>query len=312
MTVPERTAPACPICGGRRLRGSLRLADLLVLRCPACGHRLALHAPCSAGERDYHAQYDQGAFLDTLRATRLRQAERLLDAIGRHLSASGPNGGTGGGDLLDYGAGRGWFLAACRRRGIAPLAGADTSELAVAGLKGEGIEAHRIADEEDPGSELGRALSFRPRAMTLLDTLEHFPPDRLVSRLASLRGALGAELELLVVKVPVPGLLYRGARLASSLGIHGPIRQLYQMGTWPPHFHYFSPRSLERMLGELGFAVVERIGDLDFEPALLAPRMGVRGRALAPLVGLAAGAAAGLIRATDLYDTVFLLAKPAR
>lgn len=304
MTGPE----ACPICGGRDLRTSLQLAGLLVLRCPGCGHRSALHAPESAEEADYHAQYDQGAFLDALRATRLRQAERLLDAVGRHLSEVG----LGGGGLLDYGAGRGWFLAACRRRRIAPLAGADTSELAVAGLRGEGIEAHRIADEEDPGGELGRALSFRPRAMTLLDTVEHFPPDRLLPRLASLLGTLGAELELLVVKVPVPGLLYHGARLAASLGIDGPIRQLYQAGTWPPHLSYFSPRSLARVLGELGFAVVERVGDLDFEPALLASRMGVRGRAFAPLVGLAAGASAGLIRATGLYDTVVLLAKPAR
>jgi hypothetical protein len=84
------------------------------------------------------------------------------------------------------------------------------------------------------------------------------------------------------------------------------------MGTWPPHLSYFSPRSLALLLGTLGFAVVERIGDLDFEPARLAERMGVRRQALRPLVRGAAGAAAGLIRATGLYDTAILLARPAR
>jgi hypothetical protein len=292
---------ACPICHAPGLRGSLALPGLTVRRCPACGHRTAEHAPGGV-EEDYHAQYAQGSFLDALRATRVRQAELLLSALQRRLP--------GCDRLLDYGAGRGWFLAACRERGLTEIAGADTSDLAVEGLRAAGIEAHRLLGETGPGGELARGLSFQPRVVTLLDVVEHFPPDLLRPHLRALLAEAGGSLELLVIKVPVPGLLYHTTRALSALGLHGPIRQLYQMGTWPPHFSYFSRRSLAALLDSLGFTVVEEIGDRDFEPALLAERTGLGKGLLRVPVRIAAGALAAAVRASGRWDTVIALAAP--
>ena len=174
------TEPTCPVCGGASLRPSVSPPEIVVLRCTGCGHRVARHGDGTDAGVDYHAQYDEGV-LEALRATRLRQSVqciRLLERRVPHLSK-----------IVDYGAGRGWFLEACRNARISPIAGVDTSQISVAGLAALGIEALRLAEDESGPAVLPR-LSFRPRVLTLLDVVEHFPPERLQSRLREHRGRL--------------------------------------------------------------------------------------------------------------------------
>lgn len=294
--------PGCALCGAPELRPSLALPGLDVRRCPECGHRRAWHAAGAAARLDYHEQYAQGAFLDALRATRERQAGLLVAALRRRIPDCDR--------VLDYGAGQGWFLAACRAAGMARLAGADTSELAVAGLRNAGFEAHRLSAAEGDGGLLPHTLSFAPRVVTFLDVLEHLPPEDLASGLRTIVDACAGGLELVVVKVPVPGVLYQCARALFRLGASGPIRQLYQMGTWPPHLSYFTPRSLETLLAGARLRVVERIGDPDFEPALLPHRANLGRSPLRWPVGLSARALAFAARAFSLCDTVIFLARP--
>ena len=143
MREPATPFPAsCPICEARGLERSIDIPGLRVARCRACGHRVAIHDTEAGPIRDYHEQYDDGPFLEALRATRVRQAALLIGRLRRHVpSLSG---------LVDYGAGRGWFLEACRSAGVAPIAGLDTSPMSVEGLKRSGIEGHRLP-------EIGRA-----------------------------------------------------------------------------------------------------------------------------------------------------------
>jgi hypothetical protein len=295
---------ACPICGAR-LRPSFVLPGLRVRRCPACGHRVADHDRPGGADADYHRQYEEGAFLESLRATRERQAGLLVAAIRRHVSQPGA--------ILDLGAGRGFFLEACRREGLAPLAGADTSERAVDELRRSGIEAHLLGDDPDPATPLGslaRGLSFPPRVVTLLDVIEHFPPWRVAAFLSSLLTELGARLELLVVKVPVAdGLLYRIARLLAAAGVRGPLAQLYQVGTWPPHRSYFSVRSMTVLLTRVGLEAVARLDDLDFEPELLAARTKRAHSSAAPLLGLSGRALAAAARIAGRFDAATCLAR---
>jgi len=294
---------ACPICGGDALRPSFAQPGLEVRRCSECGHHVARHETLGSAA-DYHQQYEQGDFLDSLRATRLRQAADLVGAIRPHLSHPG--------GVLDYGAGRGFFLEVCRREGLAPLAGADTSELAVSELRRSGIEAHLLSDGSDTAA-LPKALSFRPRVIALLDVVEHLPPADLATFLISLRREAGDTLELLVLKVPLAeGLLYGIARLAAGLGVPAPLRQLYQVGTWPPHLSYFSARSMTMLLESLGLTVVARINDLDFEPALLPQRMLRSPSVAAPLLRLAGWTLAASARASGRFDTATFLARPRR
>lgn len=293
-------ANACPVCGSRRPARPRILPGLRIDSCGDCGHREARHAAAQPGS-DYHEQYDAGAFLEALKATRVRQARLMIEALRRHIpNVSG---------IVDYGAGRGWFLEACRATGIERLAGVDTSQVSVDGLTKSGIEAHLLRADEDAAPVLSR-LSFRPRVLSLLDVLEHFPPDQPEARLRSAVRGCGDTLELVIVKVPVPGLLYAGASALSRFGVSGPLRQLYQAGTWPPHFSYFSPASAERTLTAAGLSVVERVGEADFEPEFLGQRIGAPGpiaKAMARVGGEALGAA---IRVTGRFDSVVLLARP--
>jgi hypothetical protein len=263
---------------------------------------VAVHREEATAAADYHRQYDEGAFLDALRATRTRQGRRILALLRRHLPAVS--------HLADFGAGRGFFLAACRDAGIAPLAGLDTSTLAVEGLGATGIESHLLSEEDGP-SEALRRVSFRPRVVSFLDVIEHFPPSELAARLRGAMAGAGEGLELMVIKVPVPGLLYAGASVMSSLGAHGPLRQLYQAGTWPPHFNYFSAPSAERLLASAGLSVIERVRDPDFDPDCFGQRIGAKGPAGRALARIGGGALAAAVRITGRFDSMVFFARPA-
>jgi Zn ribbon nucleic-acid-binding protein len=298
---PEATP--CPVCGGRELVPAISPTGVRVVRCTACGHRVAAHDAGSGPHADYHEQYDGGAFLEALRATRVRQADRLIELLRRHVPhLSG---------VVDYGAGRGWFLEACRSAGVGPLAGVDTSPVSVAGLAGSGIEAGLLAADETGSDALAR-LTFRPRVVTLLDVVEHFPPETLRSRLRSIVAACGPELEIVAMKVPVAGLLYGAAASLCAAGAPRLLGQLYQAGTWPPHFNYFSRTSAARLLESAGLAVVARAGDPDFEPDFLGSRVGATGPAARAMARAGGEVLSAAIRVSGKYDTLVLLARPVR
>jgi hypothetical protein len=297
---PAGGSACCPICG-RALLAPVVRPGLEIARCPGCGHRVAAHSLPSLPAADYHEQYDE-ALGSALRETRTRQAARIL-ALGRR-HAPGLSG------LVDYGAGRGWFLQACRSAGITPVAGLDTSRLSVEGLVDSGIEAHLLS-EHDSGAEALSRLSFPPRVLTLLDVVEHFPAETLAARLREIVTACGRSLELVIVKVPVPGLLYAGASALGGAGVPGPLLQLYQSGTWPPHFHYFSRDSLGRLLAAAGLTVIEAVGDADFDPPFFGSRIGLKGAFTRRLARLAGEALAATVHLTRAFDSLVVLARPA-
>lgn len=293
---------SCPVCGAAGLVRSLTTPGILVQRCPDCSHRVAEHVPTAAAVQDYHRQYEEGGFLESLAATRRRQASVIIRLVAGYLEA--PD------QLLDYGAGRGWFLEACREAGYRSLAGADTSELAVDSLRARGFEALRLPTVTSGPPEL-YGLTFRPRVLTLLDVVEHFPPPDLRAMLAGLVASLQPELELIVIKVPVAdGLLYRAAVRLAKLGVMGPIEQLYQVGTSPPHFNYFSARSMGRLLQLSGMHLLERRGDSDFEGDSLANRARPIRRLPKPAASLFGSTLQSLVDLTGSHDASIFVIKP--
>ena len=225
--------------------------------CPDCGHAVATHED-HAGARglDYHAQYDTSTFLDALSLTRRRQGRHIVDLARRLLP--------GANRWIDFGAGRGFLLDAARDAGFDRLLGLDSSALAIQLLRERGFEAECV----DSGSvELpARVRAFRPDLLSLLDVIEHFPAMETMERLRALTSAL--EPLLVIVKVPVSqGLLYRLACAAASLGVPGPLEQLYQVGTDPPHQSYFSRRSLSLLIERAGLELVHVERERDFDAA---------------------------------------------
>jgi methyltransferase family protein len=291
----------CPICGSRRLHRSLATAHLRLQRCLDCSHRLAEHEPAAPPAADYHEQYGQGQFLESLATTRRRQAAVIIELIRRQLPQPDR--------LLDFGAGRGWFLEACRQNGFRELAGADSSLLAVTSLRDRGFAAQLVPG----GDRLGdlAPLPFQPRILTLLDVVEHFPVERLQPILTGIIDPLRPALELVVMKVPAAeGLLYRSAVLLGRLGATGPIEQLYQVGTDPPHLSYFTSRSMVRLLSAVGLQPVDSRGDRDFEPSSLAARARAAHRLPSAAALLAGWAIAASSQLTGAYDSVIYVARP--
>ncbi len=294
-------ARRCPICAAT-LRPDARTARLAVWRCPACGHRSAEHAS-SAPDADYHLQYSQGEFLDALERTRRRQAQRIVTLIGKHLAR--PTA------LLDFGAGRGWLLDTARSAGFERLAGVDRSELSRRLLRERGFEALAVDADVSSRDTLPKA-SFRPEVLTLLDVLEHFPPQDAATTLRSLIGHF--QPRLVVVKVPVSsGLLYRLARGLCAVGASGALEQLYQVGSHPPHYSYFSRSSLETLLATCQLELLDGIADLEFEPAELSRRARAlrRFEPLAHGLGIAAACTAQALAMQDSWIAVARVSEAA-
>jgi SAM-dependent methyltransferase len=301
MSASATDAAACWVCGGPTRR-FWRNEEFDAAACRRCGHLLATHRRNpSAESTDYHLMYEQRDFVAALGATRRRQAARILDALGG--LAAPPR------SVFDFGCGRGFFLEVARQRGGLALAGGDVSQLALDGLARAGVAALPL-DAELPFETLDLSkLPFIPEAITFLDVIEHFPGD-LGARLGRFVRGLPAAVRFIVFKVPVrDGLLFSLADLARHAGVQGPGLQLFQSGTYPPHYQYFTRRSLDALVAALGLSARAVLDDLEFEPEQLGRRLASKGRtiqALAALAGRSLGAAA---RATGRADSRIVIAE---
>jgi len=303
MSTPSSGA-ACWVCGGA-LRAFWHNAAFESDECRRCGHIVAAHAPLSGTEQtDYHLTYEQNDFVAALAATRRRQAGRILEALG--ALAPTPR------SLFDFGCGRGWLLEVARERGLVDVAGGDVSALALDLLRQRGMPALEL-DTEQPFEklELGR-LPFVPQVITLLDVVEHFPGD-IGARLARWLEALPDGVLYVGIKVPVrDGLLFSIADLARRAGAVGPGQQLFQIGTYPPHYQYFSRRSLDALIAKLGLQTVSALDDLDFEPEQLGRRLTSKGRAVRRLAAPLGQLLGGVARRAQRADSRIVIARRPR
>lgn len=301
MSSNATEAAACWVCGGATRRFWTN-AEFDAVACRRCGHLLATHQRNPSAENtDYHLMYEQRDFVAALGATRRRQAARILDALGALPAA--PR------SLFDFGCGRGFFLEVARERGGLVLAGGDVSQLALDGLARAGVAALPL-DAELPFEKLDLSrLPFIPEVITFLDVIEHFPGD-LGARLGRFVRALPPAVRFIVFKVPVrDGLLFSLADLARHAGVQSLGRQLFQSGTYPPHYQYFTRRSLDALIAVLGLSARAVLDDLDFEPDQLGRRLASKGRAiqaLATFSGRSLGAAA---HATGRADSRIVVAE---
>jgi hypothetical protein len=267
--------------------------------CRGCGYAAATHA-ADPGLRDYHAQYDQDLFLPALRATRERQAKLIISLIRRNLPDAD--------SLFDYGHGRGWFLKACQASGFKHLGGADSSGMAMQWLREQGFSEFGV----DADGAVGAPL-FKPQVLTILDVLEHFEPEKSRVLLKNMIASLAPELQLVVIKVPLTdGVLYRTALALSRLRFFGPIHQLYQVGTHPPHVGYFSGHAMRAFLNRAGLTVVDSIGDCEFEPEYFPDRVAPL-RHFPKWVGSALGRGIRLsAKAFGRHETMVFIARPQK
>jgi hypothetical protein len=245
---------ACPVCDSHERAREHEDAELSTWRCRACGHRTAEHAAAEARSDYYEHTPQDPRFVASLGATRRRQAGDILARVAALDEAPW--------SWLDLGCGRGWFLREARARGVARAWGFDTSRLATDALRGDGFPMAGAA-----GAALWpdwSTLPGPPDYVSLLDVLEHFEGGEARAALVRLRAELPA-LRAVVVKVPTSeGVFFRAAR-ALAAAAPGAYRQLFQVGTFPPHWHYFCRGSLERLLADAGFETIASWTDRDVD-----------------------------------------------
>lgn len=249
----------CPVCEAQDWREVVDLPSLLVRRCSACGFHVGDHRRnVSAGEYDRIWQEAGPSYVDLLGALREKQAGRWDRLLRRAFGTSGK--------IVDFGAGRGWFVKAMSRRGWS-VHGCDASVEALAYLDREGIPTSRVRDFR----ELPKLVQ-EAKILTALDVLEHFKADDLGPFLAVVKSLPG--LEGILFKVPrSKGFFFLLSRFFARLGKPGPWEQLWQVGTFPPHEVYFDETSLRALLEKHGFEILGVAFDADFEPSRLLARI---------------------------------------
>lgn len=230
MIAPEelRSVP-CPLCGARDVEQRFVKQGLRVVRCPGCGLVYVNPQPSpDALARLYNAQVisDTDYYVRHARADAASFRTRLA-LIERHRRP---------GRLLDVGCGAGTLLSLARERGWTAR-GIDVNAASVEHCRKQGLDA--LAGPFPNPALAGELFD----AIVLNDVLEHLPDPR---------AALGAVRELLapdgVLFVSTPDVGATVARLSGRRWIHlKPIE----------HLVYFDRRTIARLLGEVGFSVVE-------------------------------------------------------
>jgi hypothetical protein len=294
----------CPICKSQGSRVERKMNSALKVHyCPNCHHRTAEHGQGSQNLKDYHLQYEQNKFVESLRQTRIRQANLIYDVL--HQLRGEVN------CVVDVGSGRGWLLETFKEKGVAKLAGMENSKVGLAtlaALKIPGIETDaslRFAPEGVP---------FAPRVICFLDVLEHFSGS-VQAVLEPFMQNFHDSIEFIVIKVPASdGLLYRIANGLAGLGWYRPLAQLYQVGTFPPHYHYFSSQSLDKLASMNPEIATHIIGDQDFESDSFRHRFWSAPKVVREICRVIGGGLYYAVRLFKLYDSriLFLDLRPTR
>lgn len=231
----------CPICEATTFTDRRLAPGLEVHRCVGCGLLLSTIRRAEPAPSEFDL-VDERAYHGSVGALRRDQAAMILDALSPHLS---------GERILDVGCSFGYFLAEAQARGLT-VRGIEPDARAwrqATDLLGEGVVHHGSLDRST-------AADLSGDAVTLLDVLEHIPPEDHDGFGELLRAVLAPE-GVLVIKVPTTeGLYYKLshglARVAPRLGSVF-VRRLWQTEYEYPHTVYFDRSTLERWLVRHGF-----------------------------------------------------------
>jgi 2-polyprenyl-3-methyl-5-hydroxy-6-metoxy-1,4-benzoquinol methylase len=247
-----RSPTPCALCGGTAYRQLHDMGWRRVLRCAGCGLVRADPLPTMDEKRAVESQgyTDETAFPEVrdffANCHRDFVEDPVIRAMRGHLADLEAVLG-GPGTLLDVGAGTGIFMHLARERGWRPD-GVDICPLTAEKAAREFDLAITVGPFEEQHFD-GRRFD----AATMLDALEHVhDPLATLRRVHALLRPGGA------VYVAVPNQRCLLTVLVDAYARAGGPRadQLLQRLYVPPHLHYFTPRTLRRIVEAAGFRVV--------------------------------------------------------
>ena len=232
----------CPICGagGRDIRAHLKNEEnrIPVFYCRSCRYYWIDPEKAEAA----HAG-DYQALLESVKTVRAANSKRILDTLDRLFSGRDEIKG------LEVGSGSGSFLKAAKTYGRFRFTGIEPMPESCRQCLEQGLDCilGMFPDDLPPERTGFDAIVFN-------DVFEHIPGSaRLLLRCAQLLRKDG----LLVINCPVnTGVFFRVGKAMDRLGMSEAFQRLWQINTGSPHVHYFSEKSLIRLLGMNGFALV--------------------------------------------------------
>ncbi len=243
----------CALCGGADYRVLHDLGWRRILKCTGCGLVRADPLPSLDEKRDIETQgyTDETAFPEMreffANCHRTFVEDPVIREMRRHLMRlEGVVGGAA--TLLDVGAGTGIFMHLARERGWRPD-GVDICPLTADKAREEFDLRITVGPFEEQHFD-GRRFD----AATMLDVLEHVhDPLATLRKVHSLIRPGGG----LAIAVPNQRCLLTLLVGAYARGGGPAARQLLGRLYVPPHLHYFTPKTLRRMVELAGFRIVE-------------------------------------------------------
>ncbi len=234
----------CPICGvrGRDIRthisnGSHRLK---VFYCRSCCYFWIDPEELTARRVGNYMD-----LLESVKTVRAINNKRILTALDRLFSEKNNVEG------LEIGSGNGCFLKSAVEYDRFHFIGIEPMK-----------ESYRSCIEQGLACIYGMFPEDFPPELTGFDIIifndvfEHIPRS---SQLIQRCGELLHKDGLLVINCPVnSGVFFRVAKAMDRMGMSEAFTRLWQLNTNSPHIHYFSEKSLVRLLEINGFKLVEK------------------------------------------------------
>jgi len=194
-----------------------------IVWCPSCTHMQLREIPTEAELERAYGEASSDDYVDE-EAGQRATARDLLERLERHA---------GRGALLDLGCWVGFLLDEARTRGWAPVTGVEPSKFASGYARDRlrlDVRTDDLMTADLPGGEY--------QAVVLGDVIEHLPdPGAALERVGELLAPRGA------VMLMLPDAGSRVARLMGSRW----------WSVIPTHVHYFTRKSLTRLLTDHGF-----------------------------------------------------------
>jgi SAM-dependent methyltransferase len=281
---------ACPVCGAHGLCLRFRIASPFlkrrtayrILRCPRCTHQCAA-GPCD--DATLAAVYGAAFHASAQQAAAAADSPVVVNARRRveRLAQSGLRG-----RLLDVGAGTGAFVAAAR--GAFDAQGVEYSDDAAAAARAAGL---RVMTGSFPAQSPAGPFDV----ITLWDVLSSLRDPH--AAIAGVRALLAPGGHALFT-VPMAS-----SRVARALG------RCWPMLIPPVNLHYFTPRSLERLLQAHGLRIASIRGESKSVAVEFAARKALRSIGLARVERMAAVFPRRWSVRIDLGDIATVHARPA-
>ena len=250
MSIAVLVRVPCPLCGCPRTRYERTVRGFILERCRACALVFANpQTPADALVDNYRERDDPDGLVAHYARVTTPAVLAGYDRTLSELEAMLP----GKGRLLDFGCGPGYFVEHAGQRGW-EAHGVEVAEWAGRAARERGVtrlHLGRLADQGFPDGFFD--------AVTANQVLEHLPAPK--DDLAEIRRVLKPG-GVLVAEVPN----YR--RISILLG-----RDRFELNYPMAHVNYFTPATLQRLLGSCGFEVLgtSTHGGLNWENLLGRP-----------------------------------------